>query len=567
MRYSQAFIPTQRELPSDAETVSHQLMLRAGLIRKLAAGLYEWLPMGLRVLRHVEQIVREEMNAAGGQEVWLPQLQPKELWEETGRWGLYGKELMRLQDRKEAEFCLAPTAEEVITDLVRREIRSYRSLPVMLYQFGVKYRDEIRPRFGVMRAREFLMKDAYSFHADEADVEQYYKRMVEAYQKIFTRCGLRFRPVEAESGAIGGSFSHEFMVLAETGEEGIVSCSCGYAANVERAELPKPADVRRPASDLGPWTEVTTPGASSVDAVAKIVHQPAQHFIKALVVLADEAPVMVLLRGDHELNEAKLQRLLGVSRVVKANEATYTQLSGSPVGFAGPVGSKAKMVADYAIRSMTEGVCGANQKDKHLIHVVPERDFKPERYADLRKAAAGDPCPKCGQPMAYARGIEVGHTFKLGTKYSDSMKATYLDPQGKAKPFVMGCYGIGVSRVVAACIEQCHDANGIVWPIALAPWKLVIVPLNVSNPKVKEVAEKLYQEALSQHGDVLLDDRDATAGVKLKDADLIGIPVRLVVGERKLSEGKVELRKRSAPVAEEVILQDAMKKALQALAS
>jgi prolyl-tRNA synthetase len=565
MRFSRSFIPTLREVPSEAETVSHQLMLRAGLIRKLAAGIYEWLPMGHRVLKRVEQIVREEMNKVEGQEVWLPQLQPKNLWEETGRWGLYGKELMRLKDRKDAEFCLAPTAEEVITDLVRHGVRSYRSLPLMLYQFGVKYRDEIRPRFGIMRAREFLMKDAYSFHADEADVERYYQVVVEAYKRIFTRCGLTFRPVEAESGAIGGSFSHEFMVLAESGEEGIVSCSCGYAANVERAELPPPP--KSAAKGTGEKVkEVSTPNASSVEAVAKIVKQPADQFIKALVVLADETPVMVLIRGDHEMNEAKLARLLKVQRVVKANEATYTQLSGSPVGFAGPVGSKARMIADYAIRTITDGVAGANKKDTHLIHVVPDRDFKPEQYADLRKAAAGDPCPKCGKPMSYARGIEVGHTFKLGTKYSDSMKATYLDPQGKAKPFVMGCYGIGVSRVVAACIEQCHDENGIVWPIALAPWRLTIIPLNISNVQIKKVAEDLYNQALSKGIDVLLDDRDETAGVKLKDADLIGIPLRIVVGERKMAEGKVEFRKRSEKTAQDLVVADALKRASELLA-
>jgi len=565
MRYSRSLIPTLREVPGDAETISHQLMLRAGLIRKVAAGIYEWLPMGLRVLRRVEQIVREEMNKVGGQEVWLPQLQPKSLWEETGRWGVYGKELMRLKDRKEAEFCLAPTAEEVITDLARREIRSWRALPVMLYQFGIKYRDEIRPRFGIMRAREFLMKDAYSFHADAADVERYYKDVVEAYKRIFTRCGLNFRPVEAESGAIGGSFSHEFMVLAESGEEGIVSSECGYAANVERAELPPPSTETVHGTTEKP-KEASTPGASSVEAVAKIVQAPANQFIKALIILADETPVMVLIRGDHELNEAKLARLLKVQRVVKANEATYTQLSGSPVGFAGPVGSKARMIADHAVRTITDGVAGGNKKDIHLLHVVPERDFKPEQYADLRKAAAGDPCPKCGTPLSYARGIEVGHTFKLGTKYSDSMKATYLDPQGKAKPFVMGCYGIGVSRVVAACIEQCHDASGIVWPVGLAPCQLAIIPLNMSNDKVKKAAETIYDQALSQGMDVLLDDRDETAGVKLKDADLIGIPARLVIGERKIGEGKVEFRRRSDPAAQDVPVEEALKRVRESLA-
>ena len=572
MRFSRAFIPTLRETPSEAETLSHQLMLRAGLIRKLAAGVYEWLPAGFKVLKKVEQIVREEMNKVGGQEVWLPQLQPKELWEETGRWGLYGKELMRVKDRKDAEFCLAPTAEEVITDLVRREVRSYRQLPLMLYQFGVKYRDEIRPRFGVMRAREFLMKDAYSFHADEADAGRYYQDVFEAYKRIFTRCSLRFRPVEAESGAIGGSFSHEFMVLADSGEEGIVSCSCGYAANVERAELPPPKTVlsseprglspsQTQPSALSPQhskpEEVSTPGAVSVEAVAKTVKKPADQFIKLLVLMADDQPVVVLVRGDHELNEAKLARLLKVQRVVKANEATYSQVSGSAVGFAGPVGMKTKMIADHAIKTITDGVAGGNKKDIHLIHVVPGRDFEPAQYADLRKAAAGDPCPRCGKPMDYHRGIEVGHTFHLGTKYSAGMKATFLDVQGKPQPFVMGCYGIGVSRVVAATIEQCNDANGIIWPEALAPWQLAIIPLNMSKDEIKKAAETLYQEALNAGIDVLLDDREESAGVKLKDADLIGIPLRLVLGERKIAEGKAELRRRSEKTSQDIPLSKA----------
>jgi prolyl-tRNA synthetase len=565
MRLSKTFIPTLREVPSEAETISHKLMLRAGLIRKLAAGLYEWLPAGLRVLKNVERIVREEMNNVGGQEVWLPQLQPRELWEETGRWGVYGKELMRLKDRKDADFCLAPTAEEVITDLVRRDVRSYRQLPLMLYQFGVKYRDEIRPRFGIMRAREFLMKDAYSFHTDETDINRYYQEVVEAYKRIFTRCGLRFRPVEAESGAIGGSFSHEFMVLAESGEEGIVSCACGYAANVERAELPPVTAAHSPAVSEAPQ-EVSTPGAVSVEAVAKIVQRSADQFIKVLVLLADDQPVVILVRGDHELNEAKLARLLKVQRVVKANEATYTQVSGSPVGFAGPVGMKARLIADHSVRTITDGVAGGNKKDIHLIHVVPGRDFEPEQYADLRKAAAGDPCPKCGKPMDYHRGIEVGHTFKLGTKYSASMKATYLDIAGKPQPFVMGCYGIGVSRVVAACIEQCNDANGIVWPAAISPWELLIVPLNISKEEIKKTAEALYEEALKAGINVLLDDRADSAGVKLKDADLIGVPLRLIVGERKLAEGKVEFRRRSEPASEDLLIGNALSSIKEQLA-
>ncbi len=567
MRVSQSFLPTLRESPSEAETISHQLMLRAGLIRKLASGIYDWLPVGLRVLRRVEHIVRDEMNRINGQEVWLPQLQPRELWEETGRWPVYGKELMRLKDRKEADYCLAPTAEEVVTDLVRREVRSYRALPLMLYQFGVKYRDEIRPRFGVMRAREFYMKDAYSFHVDDADSERYYQDAFKAYQRIFQRCGFEFQPVEADSGAIGGSYSHEFMVLAETGEEGIVRCTgCGYAANVERAEI-RLADAPLPSAAVPMPEDVSTPAVSTVEAVGKFLNLPAERFIKLLVLLADDQPVVVLLRGDHELNEIKLQRLLGVQRVMKANEATYTRVTGSPIGFAGPIGLEARIIADHAVRLVVDGVAGGNKKDIHRRHVMPDRDFKPEQYADLRKASKGDPCPKCGQPLQYARGIEVGHTFKLGTKYSASMKATYLDPQGKAQLIVMGCYGIGVSRVVAACIEQCHDKDGIVWPLALAPWQLLIVGLNMANPQVKAQSEALYAQAHAAGIDVLFDDRDSPAGVKLKDADLIGIPLRIVIGERRLAEGMVEFRQRREPEAQPVAVDQALARVQEILAS
>ncbi len=556
MRFSQSFIPTLRESPAEAETVAHQLMLRAGMIRKLASGIYDWLPLGLRVLKKVEQIVREEMNAVGGQEVWLPMLQPKNLWEETGRWNVYGKELMRLKDRKNAEFCLAPTAEEVITDLVRKEIRSYRQLPLMLYQFGVKYRDEIRPRFGVMRAREFYMKDAYSFHVDDADTQRYYKEVFEAYKRIFQRCGLKFRPVEADSGAIGGSFSHEFMVLADTGEEGIVSCACGYAANVERAELKAVPDAK--GTGIPAPEEVATPNAKSVEEVAKVVQRPANQFIKALLFKADDKPVMVLVRGDHELNEIKLQRYLKAGWVAKADEETYQSASGSPVGFAGPVKSPARILADFAVAGIEDAVVGANKQDAHLIHVVPGRDFKPEAYADFRKAVAGDPCPRCGKAMEGSRGIEVGHTFQLGTKYSAAMKATYLDVNQKAQPMVMGCYGIGVSRIVAACIEQCHDAVGILWPDQLAPWDLIICPLNMSNEPVKTTAEQLYKDAQAAGLNVLLDDRDMQTGAKLKDSELIGIPWRIVVGERKISENKVELKRRTDPASRDVAVSEVL---------
>jgi prolyl-tRNA synthetase len=547
MLFSRSFIPTLREVPSEAETVAHQLMLRAGLIRKLAAGIYDWLPTGLRVLKKVEQIVREEMNAIDGQEVWLPQLQPRELWEETGRWPVYGKELMRLKDRKNADFCLAPTAEEVVTDLVRRDVRSYRQLPLMLYQFGVKYRDEIRPRFGVMRAREFYMKDAYSFHVDEKDAERYYQSAFNAYRKVFDRLGLRFRPVEAESGAIGGSYSHEFMVLADTGEEGIVSCACGYAANIERAEI-NSKETKTIGAEAN-LEEVATPNATSVEAVGKLLKRPERDFLKLLVVLADEKPVIVLVRGDHELNEAKLSRLLKAERIVKANEATYVQATNSPVGFGGPVGLQGPIYADFAVSEIADGIAGGGKKDVHLVHVVPGRDFKPV-YADLRKAVGGDLCPRCGKPLEFSRGIEVGHTFKLGTKYSSSMKATYLDTERKPQPIVMGCYGIGVSRVVAACIEQRHDANGIMWPEAIAPWRIEVVPLNIANPAIKELADRVYTHLRDRGIEVLMDDRDEHAGVKLKDADLLGVPYRLVIGERKLAEGNLEFRRRDVTTSD-----------------
>jgi len=556
MRYSKSLIPTLRDVPSEAETIAHQLMLRAGLIRKVAAGSYEWLPVCLKGPKKLEHVIREEMNAASGQEVWLPQMQPRTLWDETGRWSVYGKELMRFKDRKDSEFCLAPTAEEVVTDLVRREVRSWRALPLMLYQFGWKYRDEIRPRFGVMRAREFYMKDAYSFHVDEADAESYYKEAYSAYKRIFTKLGLKFRPVEADSGAIGGSYSHEFMVLAETGEEGIVSCSCGYSANVERAELPAP---KIPANQTAEKPQkVSTPKAKSVDQVAELLKQPKEQFIKLLVVLADEKPVGVLLRGDHELNEIKLARYLKVEKILKANEATYSALTGSPVGFAGPVNAPQKYLADLSVQTVTDGVVGANESDAHLLHAVPGRDFQVEAYADLRKAAGGDPCPKCQKPLEYARGIEVGHTFKLGTKYSEKMKANYLNAAKESKPMVMGCYGIGVTRVIAACIEQSHDDFGIIWPKALAPWQLVIIPLNYANEAIKNAAEQLYQQAKDAGIEVLLDDREESTGVKMKDADLLGAPWRIVIGERKIGSGLVEFKARTEKTLTDVPLADAV---------
>lgn len=546
MKFSQMFLPTLREAPSDADTVSAKLMLRAGMIRKLASGVYEWLPLGLRVLRKVENIIREEMNAAGGQEVWLPLLLPKELWEETGRWGVYGKELFRLKDRKGAEFCLGPTHEEAITDLVRRDVRSYRQLPVMLYQFGTKFRDEIRPRFGIMRAREFLMKDAYSFHADEKDLEAYYQAMFDAYKRICERCGFTYRAVEATSGAIGGSFSHEFMVLADSGEEEIAWCSCGYGANSEKAECPRPPAAGAPAAFGTPACEAHTPGKKSVEEVGAFLKQPAASFIKTMVYVADGVPVVALVRGDHEINEAKLQSHLGAAAVELADETTIAAVTGAPVGFAGPVGLKQKVriVADYAVEGMAGAVTGANRQDYHLVNVAAGRDFTPDAIIDLRGVTHADTCVKCGQPLQFSRGIEVGHTFKLGLKYSKAMKATYLDAAGAETLMVMGCYGIGVSRIVAATIEQRNDVNGIVWPLNLAPFAVAVVPVNIVDENVRRAAEDIYRGLRARGIDAVLDDRDERAGIKFKDMDLIGIPYRVTIGEKNLKNGNVEFKAR-----------------------
>ncbi|HRY28690.1 MAG TPA: proline--tRNA ligase [Elusimicrobiota bacterium] len=573
MRLSKYLLPTLKELPADADTVSAKLMLRAGLIRKVAAGLYEWLPFGLRVLKKVEQIIREEMDRAGGQEVWLPIVQPKELWEETGRWQVYGKELLRIKDRKDTEFCLAPTAEEVITDLVRREVRSYRELPLLLYQFGIKFRDEIRPRFGVMRAREFYMKDAYSFHADDADLEKTYKEVYDAYVRICERCGFKFRPVEAATGAIGGRFSHEFMVLAETGEETIATCDvCGYAANIELAESTAFGSKKgEPLQALG---EVDTPDCWTVEDVSKLLKIPKIKFIKTLFYDTDQGPVVALMRGDHELNEAKLQRHLGAKWIQKASDETYRSVAHCEVGYAGPVGLSARVVADWNVATVENGVTGANKKDKHLVNVNLERDctLAPESFGDLRMVREGDPCTRCFRKntekptfhkLAFHKGIEVGHVFKLGTKYSESMSAGFLTEKGTKSPFVMGCYGIGVSRIVAAAIEQCHDDNGILWPAPLAPFQVIVLPLNVSEPNVMAAAEKIYSELRSRGVEALLDDRDQRAGVKFKDADLLGIPWRVTVGEKKLAGGCVELKSRSASASEDAPVEEAADRVLK----
>lgn len=563
MKLTRYYLPTLREAPQDADAVSTKLMFRAGLIRKLASGIYDWLPLGLRSLKKVEQIVREEMDRIGGQEVWLPVIQPKELWEETGRWGVYGKELLRIEDRKEAEFCFAPTAEEVITDLVRRDVRSYRQLPILLYQFGLKFRDEIRPRFGVMRAREFYMKDAYSFHVSDEDAQAWYKKLYDAYSRIFKRCGFRFLPVEAESGPIGGNFSHEFMVLAETGEAEIASCpACGYAANLEKAETADPLFKTPGLPALKPLEDVPTPGLFTVDDVSRLLNTAKDRFIKTLFFEADNEPVLALVRGDHELNENKLRRALGCRELVKASEETYMAAAGCGVGFAGPVGireqfkksPKAKpiktVIADNALKGVVNGVSGANKTDTHTVNINLGRDYQPDSFADLRIASPGDLCPKCSGPLSFSRGIEVGQTFKLGTKYSTSLKAEFLDETQKSVPMVMGCYGIGVSRVIAAAIEQGHDDNGIIWPMPIAPFEFSLVTVETENADVYAAAKKIYDEIHAAGMTALWDDRDERPGIKFKDADLVGLPCRIVVSSRTLKDGECEFKKRTDAKAE-----------------
>ena len=559
MKLSAYFLPTLREAPQDADNVSVKLMFRAGMIRKLASGIYEWLPLGLRTLMKIENIVREELNRVGGMEVRLPVIQPKELWMETGRWQVYGKELLRITDRKDSEFCFAPTAEEVITNMVRRDVNSYRQLPLMLYQFGLKFRDEIRPRFGVMRSREFIMKDGYSFHVSDEDAQKWYGIMYGAYERIFMRCGLTFKPVEADSGPIGGNHSHEFMVIADTGEAEIALCeACGYAANTEKAEVSEaPARTADP-SKLQAMQDVATPGLYTVEDVAKFLKKNTKQCIKTLFFLADGAPVMALVRGDHELNENKLRRFLGVTGLEKAPEHIYTAIAGCPVGFAGPVGIKdkyvagkdtrplTKVVADNALKNVFNAVSGANKGDMHTTGINIGRDYTPDAFADLHIAAAGDLCPKCGKPLVFKRGIEVGQTFKLGTKYSKSLKCNFLDDHQAETPMVMGCYGIGVTRTVAAAVEQGHDDWGIIWPPAIAPFEFSLVSIESEDKAVAEASAKIHGEILAEGMDALWDDRDERPGVKFKDADLIGLPWRIVVSSKTLKDGECEFKRRAS---------------------
>lgn len=544
MRTSKLYAPTLRQTPAEAEVPSHQLMLRAGFIRKVAGGVYTYLPLAWRTLRKIEQIIREEMEAKDGQELALPIVQPAELWKETGRWEVFGEEMFRLVDRHNREFCLGPTHEEIITDLVRNEVRSYKQLPLLLYQIQNKYRDEIRPRFGLMRGREFIMKDAYSFDKDEAGLDKSYKDMYDAYTNIFNRCGLTFRPVEADGGAIGNATTHEFTVLAETGESDIVYCEkCDYAANAEKSEL-KP--IVAPDEEELPLEKVNTPGTKTIEAVAEFLNTPIEKNIKAVIFQNEKDQVIcAFVRGDHEVNDVKLQNITGAITLKMAEESAIRAIGGVP-GFMSPIGLSKDVivVADATVMEMHNAVCGANEEGCHYKNANPKRDFGDVIVADIRLIEEGDPCPHCGAPVKMTHGIEVGQVFKLGIKYSKALGATFLDENGKEKPLIMGCYGIGVSRTMAAAIEQFHDDNGIIWPASIAPFEVVIVPINAKDEAQMQIAEKLYADMKNVGIDVLLDDRKDRAGVKFKDADLIGYPVRITVSPKLLDANEVEIKVR-----------------------
>jgi prolyl-tRNA synthetase len=541
MRWSKFFIPTLREDPSEAEIISHKFLLRAGMIRKLASGIYNFLPLGFKALKKIENIVRCEMNKAGALEILMPLVQPAELWKETGRWDAYGKELLRFKDRKEHDFCLGPTHEEVVTEIVRRDVKSYKELPLILYQIAVKFRDEIRPRFGIMRAREFIMKDAYSFDADWDGLEKSYQLMYETYKKIFTNCGLKFKAVEAHTGAIGGDVSHEFMVLAETGEDLIAFCEkCGYASNIELT--PAISGEKYPLEPEKPLEKVYTPGVRTAQEVADFLGLPVSKITKTLIYIVEEkTAIAVCVRGDHEVNEVKLEKLFSGKTFRMANEEEVRNIVGASLGFIGPKDLKIKVIADKALEGYPNFVIGANEDEYHYLNANLGSTFKPDIIADVRKATLGDLCPKCKEPLSFTRGIEVGHIFKLGTKYSEPMKAMFLDKDGKMKPFIMGCYGIGVSRILAATIEQNHDEEGIIFPWQIAPFQIAIIYL---KEPFKETAEKIYKN-LSQNWDVILDDREERPGVKFKDMDLIGIPLQVILGKgyEKNKELEVKIRK------------------------
>ncbi len=544
MRWSKYYLETTRDNPADAEVVSHRLMVRSAMLKKHASGIYSYQPSGWRSLRKLMAIVRRELDAIGALELSMPAVQPAELWQESGRWQAYGKELLRIRDRHEREFCFGPTHEELVTDLVRRDVKSYRQLPLNLYQIQTKFRDEIRPRFGLMRGREFLMKDAYSFHVDAECLERTYREMHDAYSRIIAACGLEFVVVEADSGAIGGSRSHEFMVIADTGESALLGCSsCGYGANVEKASSPLVSSCRRPADRL---EELPTPGMTSIAAVAAHLGVSARDLVKTLIYRADGASVAVVMRGDRAVNEVKLKNFLVAQDMALASDDEVRATTGARVGFAGPIGlaGGVRLLADESVRDMDGFIAGGNRDDLHFGGVRWGRDARPEAFVDLLVVEGGDPCPRCGSGLAASRGIEVGHIFQLGTKYSESMGCTFADAEGAERPMVMGCYGLGIGRTLAAAIEQNHDDDGIIWPQALAPFEVLLLLLNTNDPKVVAVSETLYAGLRAAGVDVLYDDRDQRPGVKFKDADLIGVPWRVVVGAKALAGGEVELSAR-----------------------
>lgn len=566
MLASRLYSPTLRELPADAVVVSHQYMLKAGMMRKVGNGIYSFLPLAWRSIQKVEKIIREEINKTGAQEIMMPIVQPAELWQKTGRWDVFGPEMFKLKDRNDREYCLGPTHEELVTSLIQMDTTSYKQLPVSVYQIQNKYRDEKRPRFGLMRSREFIMKDGYTFDADEEGLDKQYKLMYDAYSRIFTRCGLTFRPVIADSGAIGGSGSHEFEVLADSGEADIVYCeNCDFAANIEAVD---PLTIKSDIHNDKEKEIVETPGQHTIEMVCNFLHAPVKQSVKAVVYNVDGLVVLAMVRGDHEVNETKIQHIYNAINVDMASDEDLKKV-GLTAGYISPIGLKRTkefdILVDPTVMEMQDACCGANEKDKHYIHVNPARDFKDVRVETIRQIEEGDACPHCGGKIVRCRGIEVGQVFKLGTKYSEALHATFLDNQGKSHPFVMGCYGIGVTRTVAASIEQNHDADGIIWPVAIAPYEVVIVPANNKSEEVMAAAKKLYDSMEDSRDEVVLDDRNERAGIKFKDADLIGYPVRVTIGKKWQQSGSVEIKIRRSGEVVEVPLEEAKDKVLEIL--
>lgn len=561
MLASRLYSPTLRELPADAVVVSHQYMLKAGMMRKIGNGIYSFLPLAWRSIQKVEKIIREEINKTGAQEIMMPIVQPAELWQKTGRWDVFGPEMFKLKDRNDREYCLGPTHEELVTSLIQMDTTSYKQLPVSVYQIQNKYRDEKRPRFGLMRSREFIMKDGYTFDADEEGLDKQYKLMYDAYTRIFTRCGLTFRPVIADSGAIGGSGSHEFEVLADSGEADIVYCeNCGFAANIEAVD---PLTVKCDIHNDKEKELVETPGQHTIEMVCDFLHAPVAQSVKAVVYNVDGLVVLAMVRGDHEVNETKIQHIYNAINVDMASDEDLKKV-GLTAGYISPIGLKRTkdfdILVDPTVMEMQDACCGANEKDKHYIHVNPARDFTDVRVETIRQIQEGDVCPHCGGKIVRCRGIEVGQVFKLGTKYSEALHATFLDNQGESHPFVMGCYGIGVTRTVAASIEQNHDDDGIIWPVAIAPYEAVIVPANNKSEEVMAAARKLYEDMEDSRDEVVLDDRNERAGIKFKDADLIGYPVRVTIGKKWQQSGCVEIKIRRSGEVVEVPLEEAKAK-------